>query len=290
VVVTNIAVTGGSGKAGRVVVQDLLEHGHDVLNIDRVPSPESSSPESTIPFLRADVTDFGQALEALSGVQFLPEIEAVVHLAAIPSPAHAPPDQVFRTNMTSTHAVFEAAARLGLRRVVWASSETTLGLPFERPPDYAPVDEAHMYPETSYALSKVLGEEMARQFSRWSGIPIIGLRFSNIMVRGDYDQFPGWWDDPHLRKWNLWGYVDESHVTQSVRLALEADIDGADNFIIAAADTVMKRPSRELMAEVFPGVAVADRVEGNDTLLDISRARATLGYAPEFSWRELLPD
>ncbi|HUB05226.1 MAG TPA: NAD(P)-dependent oxidoreductase [Solirubrobacteraceae bacterium] len=282
-----IAVTGGSGKAGRAVVRDLLEHGHDVLNIDRVPSPESRDPDSPAPFLRVDVTDYGQVVEALSGVQFLPEIESVVHLAAIPSPAHAPPDQVFRTNITSTHAVFAAAVRLGLRRVVWASSETTLGLPFERPPDYAPVDEAHMYPETSYALSKVLGEEMARQFSRWGGIPIVGLRFSNIMVRADYDQFPGWWDDPHLRKWNLWGYVDESHVTQSVRLALEADIDGADSFIIAAADTVMKRTSRELMAEVFPGVPVADRVQGNDTLLDISKARATLGYAPEFSWREL---
>jgi nucleoside-diphosphate-sugar epimerase len=290
VVVAKIAVTGGSGKAGRVVVQDLLEHGHDVLNIDRVPSPQSRAPDSPAPFLRVDVTDYGQVHEALSGIQFLPEIEAVVHLAAIPSPAHAPPDQVFRTNVTSTHAVFAAAARLGLRRVVWASSETTLGLPFERAPDYAPVDEVHMYPETSYALSKVLGEEMARQFSRWSGIPIVGLRFSNIMVRDDYDQFPGWWDDPHLRKWNLWGYVDESHVTQSVRLALDADIDGADNLIIAAADTVMKRPSRELMAEVYPGVPVADRVEGNDTLLDISKARATLGYAPEFSWRELFPD
>jgi nucleoside-diphosphate-sugar epimerase len=290
VVVAKIAVTGGSGKAGRVVVQDLLEHGHDVLNIDRVPSPQSRDPDSPAPFLRVDVTDYGQVHEALSGIQFLPEIEAVVHLAAIPSPAHAPPDQVFRTNVTSTHAVFAAAARLGLRRVVWASSETTLGLPFERPPNYAPVDEAHVYPETSYALSKVLGEEMARQFSRWSGIPIVGLRFSNIMVRADYDHFPSWWDDPHLRKWNLWGYVDESHVTQSVRLALEADIDGADNFIIAAADTVMKRPSRELMAEVYPGVPVADRVEGNDTLLDISKARATHGYAPEFSWRELFPD
>jgi nucleoside-diphosphate-sugar epimerase len=288
--VAKIAVTGGSGKAGRAVVRDLLEHGHDVLNVDRVPSPESRDPDSPAPFLRVDVTDFGQVLEALSGTQFLPEVEAVVHLAAIPSPAHAPPDQVFRTNITSTHAVFEAAARLGLRRVVWASSETTLGLPFERAPDYAPVDEAHMYPETSYALSKVLGEELARQFSRWSGIPIVGLRFSNIMVRADYDQFPGWQDDPHLRKWNLWGYVDESHVTQSVRLALEADIDGADNFIIAAADTVMKRPSRELMAEVFPDVPVADHVDGNDTLLDIRKARATLGYEPDFSWRELFGD
>jgi nucleoside-diphosphate-sugar epimerase len=285
--VAKIAVTGGSGKAGRVVVQDLLERGHEVLNIDRAPSPGSSSPESPIPFLRADVTDFGQTLEALSGGETLPGIEAVVHLAAIPSPAHATPDQVFRTNVTSTHTVFAAAARLGLRRVVWASSETTLGLPFERPPEYAPVDEPHVFPESSYALSKVLGEEMARQFNRWSGVPIIGLRFSNIMVRADYERFPTFWDDPHLRKWNLWGYVDESHVTESVRLALAADIAGADSFIIAAADTVMKRPSRELMAEVFPGVPVADHVDGNDTLLDIRKARSLLGYSPEFSWRQL---
>jgi nucleoside-diphosphate-sugar epimerase len=284
-----IAVTGGSGKAGRAVVRDLHERGHQVLNIDIAPSPESSHPEDPIPFLRADVTDFGQALEALSGGETLPGIEAIVHLAAIPSPVHATPDQVFRTNITSTHAVFSAAARLGLPRVVWASSETTLGLPFEegQPPRYAPVDEAHMRPESSYALTKVLGEEMARQFHRWHGTTIIGLRFSNIMARSDYDRFPGFWDDPHLRKWNLWGYVDESHVAESVRRALEADVEGTDNFIIAAADTVMQRPSRELMAEVFPNVPLADRVDGTDTLLDIAHAREVLGYAPQFSWREL---
>jgi nucleoside-diphosphate-sugar epimerase len=282
-----IAVTGGSGKAGRAVAHDLFQHGHDVINIDRVPSPESYGPEAPIPYLYADVTDFGQTLEALGAGDTGPGVDAVVHLAAIPSPDHATPDLVFRTNITSTYTVFSAAARLGLRRVVWASSETTLGLPFDRPPDYAPVDEAHVYPETSYALSKVLGEEMARQFSRRSGVPIVGLRFSNIMVREDYQRFPAFWEDPRLRRWNLWGYVDESHVTQSVRLALDADTRGADSFIIAAADTVMKQTSRELMAEVFPGVPVADHVTGTDTLLDIRKARTVLGYAPEFTWREL---
>jgi nucleoside-diphosphate-sugar epimerase len=286
--VTRIAVTGGSGKAGRAIVRDLLEHGHEVLNIDRVPSAESNSPITPAPFLPADLTDFGQTLEALSGAEVLPGISAVVHLAAIPSPVHATPDIVFRTNMTSTHTVFAAAARLELDRVVWASSETTLGLPFDLPPDYAPVDEEHeLRPESSYALSKVLGEEMARQFNRWTGIPFVALRFSNIMERPDYQRLPEFWDDPQLRKWNLWSYVDESHVAESVRAALTADVRGAEAFVIAAADTVMRRPSRELMAEVFPGVPVRDGVAEHGTLLGIEKARRLLGYAPEFSWREL---
>jgi nucleoside-diphosphate-sugar epimerase len=284
-----IAVTGGSGKAGRAVVRDLLEHGHEVLNVGRVPSAESSGADSPAPFLPADLTDFGQTLEALGGGEVLPGIRAVVHLAAIPSPVHATPDVVFRNNVTSTHTVFAAAVRLGLERVVWASSETTLGLPFDRPPDYAPIDEGHeLRPETSYALSKVLGEEMARQFSRWSGIPFLGLRFSNIMERADYQRFPSFWDDPRLRKWNLWGYVDASHVAQSVRRALEAEVAGAEAFIIAAADTVMRRPSRELMAEVFPGVPVRDGLPEHGTLLGVDKARRLLGYEPEFTWRSLL--
>jgi nucleoside-diphosphate-sugar epimerase len=283
-----IAVTGGSGKAGRAVVRDLLEHGHEVLNIDRVPSGESSTPDSTVPFLFADMTDFGQTLEALSGGDRLPGVQAVVHLAAIPSPVHATSDLIFRTNITSTYTVFAAAARLGLERVVWASSETTLGLPFDTPPDYAPVDEAHeLRPETSYALSKVLGEEAARQFNRWTGIPHIGLRFSNIMERHDYERFPSFWDDPQLRKWNLWSYVDESHVAESVRRALEVDLRGAGSFIIAARDTVMRRPSCELMSEVFPGVPVADDLSEHGTLLSIDKARRVLGYEAQFTWREL---
>ena len=284
-----IVVTGGSGKAGRAVVRELLEHGHDVVNVDLVPSPESfTSRYSAAPLLPADLTDFGQALEAIGGGEVMSGVEAVVHLAALPSPRHGTPDRIFRTNITSTHAVFSAAARLGLSRVVWASSETTLGLPFDRPPDYAPVDEAHVFPETSYALSKVLAEEMARQFSRWTGIPFVGLRFSTVILREEYESlFPSFWEDPALRRWNLWGYVDESHVAQSVRLALGADVEGADEFVIAAADTVMRTPSRDLMAEFFPGVPVDPGVSGHDTLLGIDKARRVLGYAPEFTWRSL---
>ena len=262
---------------------------HDVLNVDIVPSAESSGSDSPAPFLAADLTDFGQAFEVLNGgAERMPVVDAVVHLAAIPSPVHTTPDLVFRTNIASTHTVFAAAVRTKVQRVVWASSETTLGIPFDRPPDYAPIDEQHdLRPESSYALSKVLGEEMARQFNRWSGVPFVGLRFSNIMERADYQRFPSYWDDPHARKWNLWGCIDESDVARSVELALDANIEGAEAFIVAAADTVMKRPSRELMAEVFPDVPIRGDLAEHGTLLAIDKARTMLGYEPQFTWREL---
>ena len=129
---------------------------------------------------------------------------------------------------------------------------------------------------------------MARQFNRWSGIPIIGLRFSNIMVRARLRPLPRLLGGPHLRKWNLWGYVDESHVAQSVRLALEADVERRRRRSSSPPrDTVMRTPSRELMAEVFPGVPVADEIEEFGTLLGIDKARRMLGYEAKFTWREL---
>jgi nucleoside-diphosphate-sugar epimerase len=271
----NIVVTGGSGKAGRAVVRDLAAHGYHILNVDLVPFRETD-------FIRADLTDLGQTYEVLKGA------DAVVHLAAIPAPGILPDEATFRINMSSTYNVFTAATALRLERVVWASSETTLGLPFDRQqPHYAPIDEEHpLYPESSYALSKVLSEEMARQMNRWTGIPFIGLRFSNIMEPEDYQRFPSFWSDARLRKWNLWSYVDARDVAQSCRRALEADIQGAESFIIAAGDTVMNRPNRELMAEVFPNVPLREGTGDYQTLLSVEKARAMLGYQPEHSWRD----
>lgn len=274
-----VVVTGGSGKAGRAVIKDLVEHGYEVLNVDLLPPRERLSE-----FLKADLSDLGQTFEVLQGA------DAVVHLGAIPAPGLQPAEVTFRNNMLSTYNVFSVAVSLHLQRVVWASSETTLGLPFDREqPAYAPIDEEHpRYPESSYALSKVLSEEAAHQFNRWSGIPFVGLRFSNIMEPQDYARFPAFSEDPLLRKWNLWGYVDARDVAQSCRLGLEAAISGAEVFIIAAADTVMNRPSRELMAEVFPQVPLHGEVGEFETLLSITKARKVLGYQPAYSWRKAL--
>ena len=271
-----VVVTGASGKAGRAVVRELADHGREVLAVDVLAPAE---PQAR--FLLADLTDFGQTVECLGGV------DAVVHLAAIPAPNIHTESATFRTNMLSTYNVFEAARLLGLGRVVWASSETILGLPFERePPAYAPIDEEHPpRPESSYAVSKLLAEELGRQLHRWTGTPYVALRFSNIMEPHDYERFPSFWKDATLRRWNLWGYVDARDVAQSCRRALDADV-GAEHFIVAAADTVMNRVSAELMAEVYPSVPYRPAEGEFDTLLSIQKARKLLGYEPLWSWRD----
>lgn len=271
-----IVVTGGSGKGGKHVVRDLREHGHDVLNVD-VRHDASDFGLTMV----ADLTDLGQTQDALAGA------DGVVHFAAIPAPGLRPDGETFRINAMSTYNVFAAAVAHRMRRVVWASSETVLGLPFDTPPAFAPIDETiEPRPESSYSLSKLVGETMAGQFARQSGIGFVGLRISNIMDVEDYDRFPTYWDDARLRKWNLWGYVDARDVATAARLGLEADITGSQIAIVAAADTVMTRPSADLMAEVFPNVPLRRLVQGRETLLAIDHARELLGYEPEHRWED----
>ena len=197
---TTICVTGASGRAGRAAVGELLAHDHEVIATDVRP-PEQ---DIGVPVLRADLTDYGQTVDVLQ------DVDAVIHLANIPAPGLFPPVHTFTANTAMNYNVFNAATRLRLRRVVWASSETTLGLPFDTPPRYAPVDEEHYpFPTTSYALSKVTAETLAEHLAAWSGIPFVALRFSNILGPAEYQRFPEYWPDPAARKWNLWGYIDE---------------------------------------------------------------------------------
>jgi nucleoside-diphosphate-sugar epimerase len=282
-----VCVTGASGKAGRSVVRDLLAHGYDVVATDVL----SSRTEVEHGAVRADLTEYGEALEVLK------DVDAVVHLANIPAPGIHTPAVTFNSNITMNFNVFHAAASCGLSRVVWASSETTLGLPFTEtgglPPRYAPVDEDHYpVPTSTYALSKVASETVAGHIAEWSGIAFVALRFSNIMDPDDYESFPAMWTDPHARKWNLWGYVDGRDVAAACRLSLTAptaSLQGSPGLIIAAADTVMNRPSIDVLHEVFPGVPLTRDIDEYETLLAIDRARDVIGYEPRHSWRDHIP-
>ena len=279
-----VLVTGGSGKLGRAVLRDLVEHGYAVLNVDQQPLSEPICPS-----VRVDLSNFGEVASAiLGGVdERSGPFDAVVHLAAIPAPGLAPNARTLSNNVTSSYNVFEACRLAGIKNVVFASSETVLGLPFDTPPPYAPVDEEYFpRPESAYSLGKLLDETMAAQFCRWDpDLRMVGLRFSNVMYPEDYKAFPGFDSDPRKRKWNLWAYIDARDGAQAVRRAIQADFKGFEAFIIANADSVMSRSNMSLLAEVFPGVAQKGNMGTNSTLLSIEKAKRMLGYSPQYSWR-----
>jgi nucleoside-diphosphate-sugar epimerase len=277
-----IALTGSSGKLGTVVARELRAHGHEVIGLDVVGTRGPG-------FVQVDLTDYGQVIDALAGVGDQHDgVDALVHLGAIPAPGIRSDIATFHNNITASFNVFWAAVRLGIDRIVYASSETVLGLPFDVPPPYIPVDEDYpARPESVYSLVKHLEEQLAIELVRWNPrLSITALRFSNVMVPDDYDEFPSFDADATTRKWNLWGYIDARDGAQAVERALEVAPPGFDRFIIAAADTVMDRPNAELIAEVFPGVELRGEFGDHDTLLSIDKARRLLGYDPQHSWRD----
>lgn len=280
-----VAVTGGSGKLGRSVVAALIEHGWTVVNLDRVPSPDTRAR-----FIHTDLTDYGQVVEAFSGIDIVHDgVDAVVHLAAIPGAGGFPNVATFENNLLSTFHVFQAAARLlKIRNVVWASSETLLGYPFDHPPAYVPLDEeVPATPEVIYALAKDLEERMALHYCRWDPeLKMIGLRFSNVIDPSEYGGFPAFEGDPASRKWNLWSYIDSRDGADAVVKALDYDPPGLDTFVIANNDNVMSRASADLMAEFFPDTEFRSPVDGTRSLISTDKAQRLLGWSPTHSWRD----
>ncbi|GAA1169941.1 NAD(P)-dependent oxidoreductase [Nesterenkonia xinjiangensis] len=275
-----IALTGSSGKLGSVVARELRAAGHRVIGFDRTGERDRD-------FVQIDLTDHGEVADALASVNDTHDgVDALVHLGAIPAPGLAPDVATFHNNMLATFNVFWAATKLGITRIVHASSETVLGLPFDVPPPYIPVDEEYpARPESVYSLVKHLEEQMAIELVRWNPqTSITALRFSNVMWPEDYDVFP-FDEDPRERKWNLWSYIDARDGAQAVEKALQTAPAGFDRFIIAAADTVTTRDNADLVAEVFPEVPIRGDLGEHDTMLSIEKARRLLGFEPRHTWR-----
>lgn len=281
-----ILVSGGSGKLGQAVIAELLAHGHSVCNLDLVP-PRTPGGR----FMRTDFRDYGQCVDALSFRDIgWDAADALVHLAAIPGPYHAPDAHLFVNNLQSTFNLWRAAQVAGIRNVVWASSETLLGVPFEHPPQRLPLDESVSRPESSYALAKHLEEEMARQLCRQDPQrKLLGLRLSYVHDDTELqhlrDRVAERAANPRHQAWNLWSYISARDAARAVSLAIGFEMTGTDQILIANADTVMPQTTRELMAVVFPGVPLPQPLGDHQSLIDCSAARRLLGWEPGAGWR-----
>jgi nucleoside-diphosphate-sugar epimerase len=293
-----IFFTGGSGKAGRHVAPYLAEQGHQVTNADLVPLGHPAVAD-----LRVDLTDAGETYSALAGLATFDELDrperptydAVVHFAAIPRILLASDATTYATNVLSTYNVLEAATRLGVRKIVFASSETTYGICFaqgERRPAYLPVDEEHpTVPEDSYAMSKVAGEVTARSFWARTGADIYGLRINNVIEPHEYaDLFPDFLADPSLRRRNIFAYIDTRDLGQMVQRCLETDGLGYEVFNVAGADMSVAATTQEIRERFYDGVEVRRELGRDETFYAIDKARDLLGYEPHHSWRDVLAD
>jgi len=214
-----------------------------------------------------------------------------VHLAAIPAAGMAANSYLFHNNAMATYNILEASRKLGIKKVVIASSETLIGLPFDphMPASLPITEESERRPESAYSLSKLVGEVMADQFARWDPeLSVFSLRFSNVMSREDYVKFSTWQHDPFLRKWNAWGYIDARDGGQFVHLCLESALKGHHEFLVANEETVMESPSTELCKAVFPNVTYTP-IPGlgpNQTVLSIEKGKKLLGFKPVYKWTE----
>jgi len=293
-----IFFTGGSGKAGRHVAPFLAEQGHHVTNADLVPLGHPAVDDLTV-----DLTDIGETYSALAGLARFDELElaaapvydAVVHFAAVPRILLTSDAKTYATNVLSTYNVLEAATRLGVRKVVFASSETTYGICFaqgERRPLYVPVDEEHpTVPEDSYAMSKVANEVTARSIQARTGADVYGLRINNVIEPHEYaDMFPPFLQDPVLRRRNVFAYIDTRDLGQMVQRCLEVDGLGYEVFNVANADMSVAATTDEVRRRFYEGVEQRRPMGRDETFYSIDKARELLGYSPQHSWRDVLPD
>jgi nucleoside-diphosphate-sugar epimerase len=289
--------TGGSGKAGRHAIRYLVEQGYRVVNGDMVPLGDPGVAD-----LRIDLTVAGQVFNALSAYAGLDELEpgtgvprydAVVHFAAIPAILVRPDNETFRINALSTYNIIDAAVKLGIRKVIFASSETTYGICFaegEVRPEYVPIDEEHpTVPHDSYAMSKVVNEVTARSFQARSGIDIYGLRINNVIEPHEYEtKFPAFVADPGLRRRNIFAYIDARDLGHMVDCCLRTDGLGYEVFNVSNDDTSVGILSDEVYERFYAGVPRRRDMGRYGTFYANDKAKRLVGFAPRHSWRNAL--
>ncbi len=289
-----ILFTGGSGKAGRHVIPWLLAKGYEVHNIDLVPLDVPGVTNLTV-----DITDLGEVFNALTMHRDFPDLEsgrgvqpfdAVVHFAAVPRILIRPDNETYRVNVMGTYNVIEASVKLGIRKVIIASSETTYGICFaegERDPHYLPFDEDYdVNPMDSYGLSKVINEKTARAFSERTGADVYALRIGNVIEPNEYSRFPGFVAHPETRLRNAWCYIDARDLGQIVHLCIEKDGLGYQVFN-ATNDTVTTDLSTaELARRFFPNVPLKWQPQGDEAMISNRKIREVLGFKEEHNWRK----
>ncbi|QDC10348.1 NAD(P)-dependent oxidoreductase [Oceanicola sp. D3] len=292
-----ILFTGGSGKAGRHAVQYLLEQGHRVLNVDLTPCNVPGALNRI-----ADITDLGAMHDAMRAYADFDELEpgtgvpafdAVVHFAAVPRIMVTGDAECFRVNTLGTYNVIDAALKAGVRKVIFASSETTYGICFadgERKPEHIPVDEAHpTEPEDSYAMSKVVNEATARSFQRRSGADIYGLRINNVIEPHEYaEMFPGFINAPEKRLRNFFAYIDARDLGQMVECCLRTDGLGYEVFNVANDTHSVAAPTSELIAQFYEGVPQTREMGEHETFFTNEKAKRLVGFSPKYDWRSEL--
>ena len=289
-----ILFTGGSGKAGKHSIAYLLNQGYRVINLDVVPLAHPG-----VDNLIADITDSGQVFNALTSYAGLDELEpgsgvpsfdAVVHFAAIPRILIKPDNEMFRVNTIGTYNVIEAAVKLGIKKIVIASSETTYGVCFADGtvnPHSLPLEEDYKVdPMDSYGLSKVINEKTAQSFQRRSGIDIYALRIGNVIEPHEYEQlFPGFFENPEVRRRNAFCYIDARDLGQIVHRCLEKDGLGFQVFNAGNNNNSATIPSAELAARYFPGVPITRELTQHEALFSNRKIREVLGFKEEHNWR-----
>jgi nucleoside-diphosphate-sugar epimerase len=293
-----VVFTGGTGKAGRHVVPYLVDHGYEVLNLDLLPLDDPR-----VNTLITDITDSGQVFNAMTS-HTLPlgqsdslkpqPIDAVVHFAAIPRILITPDNELFRINTMGTYNVVEAAVKLGIKKIIVASSETTYGICFaeeERDPVYLPLDEEYdVDPMDSYALSKVLNEKTARAFALRSGFDIYALRIGNVIEPHEYEQlFPDFFADPKVRRRNAFNYIDARDLGQVVKLCIEKDGLGFQVFNAGNDEPSSDLPVSEILKRFFPNVPLKRELGERESPYSNKKIREVLGFKEEHSWRKYVP-